>query len=114
MPIAPVSHSPLTTSDITRLPSSAMVNQQAPAPEMAPDQFVPQKKSSKLKKVLFTAVALAAAAVAVHKFKPNWLAIDANNPNKWLDPIKKYTGKVAEWVELPFQKIAGWFSKKAS
>lgn len=110
--VAPVSHSPLTTSDITRLPSSAMINQQGVAPEMAPDQFVPQKKSSKLKKIIFTAIVLAAAAVAINRWKPNWLAIDANNP-KWTDHLKNWTKKVATWVETPFKKLVGFFTKKA-
>ena len=117
--INPVAHSPLTATDITRLPSSAMVNPQVITPEMAQDQFVkPEKKTSFLTKAVITLLAVAAGAAAIKKWKPNWLNIDANAP-KWTDHIKKAADKVADWtfkgidyVKWPFQKVASWFSKK--
>lgn len=109
-----VAHSPLTTTDITRLPSSAAPIAQAAPQTLTEDTFEPQqKKTSFLTKAVITVVGLAAVAVVLKRFCPNLLKIDANAP-KWTDNIKKGITKVADWAEWPFIKIKNLFTKKGA
>jgi len=109
-PIAPVATTPLTTSDITRLPGSSSPAPMASQQIMPTDNFVQPKKSSKLKKTIIGIVGLAAVAVVLKRFCPNLLKVDANNA-KWTDYIKNGVTKVAEYAEWPFVKLKGCFSK---
>ena len=116
-PVSVVSHSPLTQSDITRLPLAAQPQKGASA-ENSGDAYVAPKKSSALKKTIWTLIGLAAVAVGLKYWGRNsFMKFDPNNM-KWFDHIKKYTMIAADYVEKPFlygwNKIKGWLPKKAA
>ena len=111
-PIAVVAHSPLTQSDITRLPNGAVTTTPAAAQTISADTFEPQqKKSSKLKKAIIGIIGIAAISVALKRFAPNLLKVDANNA-KWTDYIKKGITKIADCAEWPFVKAKQLFTGK--
>ena len=111
-PIAVVAHSPLTQSDITRLPNGAVTTTPTAAQTISADTFEPQqKKSSKLKKAIIGIIGIAAISVALKRFAPNLLKVDANNA-KWTDYIKKGITKIADCAEWPFVKAKQLFTGK--
>jgi len=109
-PINPVSHSPLTQSDIARLPNNPVNTSGTSAIPMVQDEFVPQKKSSTLKKVVFGLVAAAAVIVGLKHWGQNSFLKVANDAKniKWYDYIKKGVVKTADYIEKPFVATYKW------
>ena len=111
--ITPVSHSPLTTSDITRLPQGAVASQQPGAvASLQNDEFNNSQKSSTLKKTIFGLVVAAAVIVGLkHWGKNSFMKIQDTANMKWYDHLKQWGNKLGEWIEKPFvwayDKIAG-------
>ena len=109
-PVNSISYSPLTTADISRMPSQAA---EAPTmPTAQPDVYVPEKKSSVGKKIFWGAVITAAAIVGLKRFGGSLFKIADPNKMNWLDKIKKPVGdfvnKVGGYIEKPFIASYNW------
>lgn len=117
-PVSPVAHSPLTQSDITRLPKDAVQPKEVATQQGSQADTYESNKPSALKKTIWTIVGLAALAVAAKYLGRNsFLKFDANNM-KWYDHIKKYTMVAADYIEKPFiagyKKVLSWLPKKTA
>ena len=97
-----VQHSPLTQSDITRMPKSAMAA--ATTAGLAADSYTSTKKSSFGKTILKLGM-LAAAVVALKRFGQNTFLKVADPANmQFLDKVKTGIVKLGGWIETPFIK----------
>ena len=108
--VVPVSHTPLTQNDITRLPQKAVNFQNRAENTQNEDTYSSQtKKSSGLAKTVFGLVVLAAVLVGLkHWGKDSFMKIADPENMKWYDHIKKYAGIAADYIEKPFL----WLYKK--
>ncbi|MCR4881890.1 MAG: hypothetical protein K6A44_08070 [bacterium] len=102
--VVPVSHSPLTPSDITRLPQGAVSPQGHGAiPAMGHDEFESSQKSSALKKTIFGLVVAAAVIVGLKRWgAESFMKVKDPANLKWYDHIRNGVNKLGEWIEKPF------------
>lgn len=101
--ITPVSHSPLTSSDITRLPQGAIATQQHGAASALQADTYGDKKSSTLKKTIFGLVVAAAVIVGLkHWGAESFMKVKDPANLKWYDHLKNWGNKLGEWIETPF------------
>ena len=112
--VAAVPHSQLTQNDITRLPKHAIQPQTiSQVRDMRPDTFGENKESHTLRNTIIGLAVAAAAIVGIKHWGANsFLKIQDANNMKWYDHIKKWTTKLGDWIEYPFVKLKGVFSKK--
>ena len=117
-----VSHSPLTQSDITRLPNSA---QTAPTKAYPNDTYTPNSSKKSTWKGIVAGIIIAAAAIVGLKYlgKNSFLDISALKDTKFADmkfmeKAKYAFVKAADYIEYPFIKsynfIKGLFKGKAA
>ena len=102
--VAPVSHTPLTQNDITRLPQKAVNFQNRAENTPSEDSYSSQtKKSSGLAKTIFGLVVIAAVLAGLkHWGKDSFMKIADPANMKWYDHIKKYALVAADYIEKPF------------
>ena len=113
--ITPVSHSPLTDSDITRLPQGAVnsaVGHDQIITAMPHDTYgygVPE--SHTLRNTIIGLVVAAAAIVGLKHC--SFMQVKDVSNMKWYDHIKSWNNKLGGWIEKPFvwtyKTVKGWF-----
>jgi len=117
-----VSHSPLTQSDITRLPYNAQTASTKAYPN---DTYTPNSNKKSIWKGIVAGVVIAAAAIVGLKYlgKNSFLDISALKDTKFADmkfmEKAKYSFvKIADYIEYPFIKsynfIKNLFKGKAA
>ena len=118
--ITPVSHSPLTDTDITRLPQSAVKNdsRQEQIAAMPSDSYGYGVSQSHTLRNTIVGLIVAAAAIVGLKHCSFMQIKDVSNM-KWYDHIKSWNNKLGGWIEKPFvwtyKKVSGLFGgNKAS
>lgn len=112
--VSSVSHSPLSPSDISRLPQGAAPQLQPSATQGLQEDTYGEPKSNTLRNTLIGVVVAAAALVGLKRWGGSLVKFDPNNM-KWYDHIKKVVVTTADYIEKPFiwtySKVKGWFGK---
>lgn len=99
-----VPHSPLTQSDITRMPKNASFNKGNAHAGLVADTYSGNKKTSFAGKLLKLGL-LAAGIVALKRFGQNTFLKVADPANmNMLDKVKTGVLKLGGWIETPFIK----------
>lgn len=112
--ITPVSHSPLTQQDITRMPQSAGKPDalKQGIPTMPSDTYGSGDQKSHTLRNTIIGLVIAAAAIVGLKHCSFMQIKDVSNM-KWYDHIKSWNNKLGGWIEKPFvwtyKTVKGWF-----
>ena len=111
MPVITPIHSPLTDSDITRLPQGTINMPHAAAIQnLSADtaEISGKNKSHSLRNTIIGLVIAAAAVVGLKHC--SFMEVKNINDMKWYDHIKSWNNKLGEWIEKPFKWICNKFS----